>query len=139
MTRVLLADDNADLLSLMADAFRQQGYTVSLAPNGGIAARLIQSQRFDLIVTDILMPERDGIETIIQLGQSGDPPRIIAISGGGRDGGVEFLQCAKLLGADETLLKPFRMATLVAAAQRLTGHPTTSDREPTDADHRLAG
>lgn len=139
MTTVLLVDDNADLLSMMADAFAQQGYAVSLASNGGVAARLMQSRSFDLIVTDILMPERDGIETIIQSGQSDIPPRIIAISGGGRDGGVEFLQCAKLLGADETLLKPFRMATLVAAAQRITGHVQAPDPGTADADHRLAG
>lgn len=139
MTAVLLAEDNAELLSLMADAFAQQGYTVALATNGAVAERLARAQRFDLIVTDILMPERDGIETIIHVGQSDSPPRIIAISGGGRDGGVEFLHCAKLLGADEILLKPFRMATLVAAAQRLTGHARTLDQEPADADRRIAG
>jgi len=112
---------------------------VSLASNGAIAARLTRAQRFDLIVTDILMPERDGIETITELGQSGSPPRIIAISGGGRDGGVEFLHCAKLLGADEVLLKPFRMATLVAAARRLTGQAERSDQAQDHTDHRIAG
>lgn len=139
MTKVMLVEDNAQLLSLMADALAQQGYEVCTASNGDAAARLARFERFDLIVTDILMPERDGIETILHLAEGGSSAPIIAISGGGRDGGVEFLHCAKLLGAAETLLKPFRMATLVAAAQRLTGGARTSDQEATDPDHRLAG
>jgi CheY-like chemotaxis protein len=71
------------------------------------------------VVTDIVMPNQEGIETIMQLKRLERPPRVIAISGGGRRGGQDFLQWARHLGADAILPKPFRTSELIEIARTL--------------------
>jgi DNA-binding response OmpR family regulator len=72
-----------------------------------------------LVITDIIMPNKEGIETIMAIRSRGSKTPIIAISGGGRIGNADFLQMASRLGANEILAKPFNPQELVAAARRL--------------------
>jgi DNA-binding response OmpR family regulator len=117
--RVLLIDDDAALLGLMAHAFAAAGYATHTAENGRKGLALVDAYKPDLVVTDIVMPEMEGIGAILQIRRKPRPPKIIAISGAGPGGRRDYLSWAKHLGADEVLAKPFRMSQIVAVANRL--------------------
>jgi DNA-binding response OmpR family regulator len=117
--KVLLIDDDAVLLGLMAEAFTAAGYTTLTAENGRKGLRLLDTYQPDLVVTDIVMPEMEGIGVILQMRRKPRPPKIIAISGAGPGGRRDYLSWAKHLGADEVLAKPFRMSQIVALSNRL--------------------
>lgn len=139
MLPVLVIDDDPALISLMMSAFSRQGFETYSAANGCIGTRLFDAYHPRLVVTDIVMPEKEGIETIMDLKRSVDPPKVIAISGGRV--GCHYLRWAKELGADEVMLKPFPMAALVAAGCRLLGvpdHAPASD-QPHAMDNQQAG
>jgi len=120
--RVLLIDDDAALLGLMAHAFTAAGYTTLTAENGRKGLRLLDSYKPHLVVTDIVMPEMEGIGAILQIKRKPQAPKIIAISGAGPGGRRDYLSWAKHLGADEVLAKPFRMSQITAVADRLIDH-----------------
>jgi DNA-binding response OmpR family regulator len=117
--KVLLIDDDAALLGLMAHAFSAAGYTTLTAENGRKGLLLLDTFKPDLVVTDIVMPEMEGIGAILQIRRKPKPPKIIAISGAGPGGRQNYLSWAKHLGADEVLAKPFRMSQLVTMASHL--------------------
>ncbi|MBI1199847.1 MAG: response regulator [Phenylobacterium sp.] len=115
---VLVIDDDPDLLQLMVGAFRRAGFKAYSAANGRVGVQLMGALRPDLIVTDIVMPEKEGIATIIEARQVAPDTPVIAISGGGAYGRQNvFLQWAEELGADAVMAKPFPMASLVDAAR----------------------
>lgn len=115
---VLIADDDPDLLKLITAAFDRAGYRAYPARNGRLAAQLVRALKPDLLVTDIVMPEKEGIATIIETRAVAPDTAVIAISGGGAFGRTRaFLQWATELGADEVLAKPFAMSRLLAAAE----------------------
>jgi DNA-binding response OmpR family regulator len=117
--RVLLIDDDLTLLGLMADAFTAAGYTTRTADNGRKGLLALETYEPDLVVTDIVMPEMEGIGAILQIKRKPRPPKIIAISGAGPGGRRDYLSWAKHLGADEVLAKPFRMSQMMALASRM--------------------
>src|SRR5258708_10331237 len=117
--RVLLIDDDAALLELMAHAFAAAGYTILTAENGRKGLAAVDAFKPDLVVTDIVMPEMEGIGAILQIRRKPRPPKIIAISGAGPGGRRDYLSWAKHLGADEVLAKPFRMSQIVAPSNRV--------------------
>jgi DNA-binding response OmpR family regulator len=117
--RVLLIDDDQALLGLMAQAFTAAGYITRTAENGRKGLLALDSYRPDLVVTDIVMPEMEGIGAILQIKRRPRPPKIIAISGAGPGGRRDYLSWAKHLGADEVLAKPFRMSQILALAGRI--------------------
>ncbi|WP_295408659.1 response regulator [uncultured Thiocystis sp.] len=107
MVQVLIVDDDALFRHMLEDMVRREGYQVRTVGNGNEALQAIGVQPPDLIITDILMPEKDGIELILELVQRGNRIPIIAISGGRRAISAEFnLESAKLIGARATLTKP---------------------------------
>jgi DNA-binding response OmpR family regulator len=111
--KVLIIDDDPALLRLMAMAFQAAGFGVVSADNGRKGVRMASAHRPDLVVTDIVMPDIEGIGAIRAIKQGARPPKVIAISGAGRSRGADYLSWAKHLGADEVLAKPFRMAELM--------------------------
>lgn len=117
--RVVLIDDDAVLLGLMDHAFTAAGFLTRTAENGRKGLALVDSYKPDLVVTDIVMPEMEGIGAILQIKRKSQPPKIIAISGAGPGGRRDYLSWAKHLGADEVLAKPFRMSQILALASRL--------------------
>ena len=119
--KVLLIDDDPALLELMAQAFTQAGYVTLTANNGRKGLGLVDSYQPDLVVTDIVMPEMEGIGAILQIKRKPRPPKIIAISGAGPGGRRDYLSWAKHLGADEVLAKPFRVSQILAISNRLIG------------------
>ena len=119
MPNILVIDDNAELARVLATALRSAGYDVWMADNGKEGMRLLAQHAIDVLVTDIVMPEQDGIETI-QLARRANPAlRVITISGDSPRHAELYLSMTEKLGADRTLLKPFRLETLLSAVQEV--------------------
>jgi CheY-like chemotaxis protein len=115
---VLVVEDDPDLLRLITAAFARAGFKAYSARNGRLALQLLRALEPDLMVTDIVMPEKEGIATIIEAKQAAPNTSVIAISGGGQYGRTgNFLQWAEELGADEVMAKPFPMSQLLTAAR----------------------
>lgn len=117
--RVLLVDDMNGVRRSVAHVLRALGHEVVEAENGAIAIQLIREQVFDLIVTDILMPEVDGCEVIAYAKHQSNRPRIIAMSGGGSHATADQAIDRARDGADAVLLKPFNRNDIVEMVGRL--------------------
>src|SRR5215831_11647328 len=107
MTRILLVDDDDVSRSAVQRMLERAGYTVRSTGQGSQAIGLYQAERADLVITDLIMPEKDGLEIIQELRQLDPQVRILAISGGGRVEAEEYLSVARKFGAIEVLPKPF--------------------------------
>ena len=116
---ILMIDDNSQLRDLLGTALTKLGYVVTSAANGAEAFEAIAHSRFDLVITDLLMPEKDGIEVIGEVRRKQPAARIIAMSGGGRGSRDHYLQTAKGLGAHAILGKPFSVSELSAVLDSL--------------------
>ena len=112
--RILLVEDDDDARQAVSRLLEKAGYRVTQARNGQEAVRLWREQSGDLVLLDMFMPEKDGIETIVELRAHTPGVRIIAMSGGGSSGRIDILEDAKMLGADLTIQKPFHPADLLA-------------------------
>lgn len=112
---ILMIDDNEQLRDLLRAALLKMGYEVTSASNGAEAIDAIAKTSFDVVITDLLMPEKDGIEVIGELRRRQPHARIVAMSGGGRGSREHYLQTAKGLGAHALLGKPFSVTELGAA------------------------
>ena len=110
MAKILLVDDDPLVVESLLSAMESKGHAVVTASNGIKALKKFDQSAFDLVVTDIIMPEMDGIETILEMRRKRSNAKIVAISGGGRIGNVDYLEMAKKLGAIAVIKKPFRFA-----------------------------
>lgn len=115
--KVLIVEDEPELLAMMADAFRKAQLEVYTAGNGEVALELFHDVRPDLVITDIVMPAKEGVALIIDIKKSLFDAPVIAISGGGTRGCKDYLRWAKELGAALVLQKPFRMSILLMMAR----------------------
>lgn len=116
---VLVIEDDPVLLKSLAGWFVAAGCRVMAATDGAIGLDHFVRARPDLVVTDIIMPEREGVETILAMKARDRTVPILAISGGGRVGAGEFLSLALGLGADGALAKPFRSKELLTMSAQL--------------------
>ena len=114
MKKVLIVDDEALIREGLELALRNEGYGVEVAGNGEEALQVLEHFRPDVIVTDIIMPEKDGIELVLNIRKIDKSIRIIAISGGGRISANDHLKMASQLGANSILAKPFSISDLIA-------------------------
>lgn len=121
MPRILVIEDDAEVRELLERVLTREGYAVSTAANGKQGVASFGEQAFDLVITDIIMPEKDGIEAIMDLKRRRPDLKLIAISGGGRVEPGNYLHSAQLLGANRTLRKPFTNDEIVAAVRELLG------------------
>lgn len=120
MTRVLIIDDDTDLRMTLREILEQACYAVVEASNGQEGLQRYVVVPTDVVLLDILMPEREGLETIRALRRLNPQVRIIAMSGGGQTGSMDFLHVATALGAQRALRKPFRQQELLDAVRDLT-------------------
>jgi CheY-like chemotaxis protein len=122
MAHILIIDDEASLRDVVRDMLEMAGHSVAEARDGREALSIFALDNPDLVITDILMPERDGLETIAALREQHPLLPIVAVSGGG-DAGVDFyLSLAGHIGATRTLAKPFRQAALLDAVDGCLSH-----------------
>ena len=122
MTRILLIDDDALARDMLRQMLERAGYDVVEAASGREGLQHYQATAIDLIITDILMPDQDGLETILELRRLAPEAKIIAISGGGQSGLLDLLPIAAKLGAQWTLRKPLRRLELLEAIRQLVPH-----------------
>lgn len=120
MARILIIDDDAELRMTLRAIVEQAGYEVVEASNGQEGLQRYVVVPTDVVLLDILMPEREGLETISALRRLNPQVKIIAMSGGGQTGTMDFLHAAALMGAQRTLHKPFRQQELLDAVWELT-------------------
>lgn len=113
MAHILVIDDDEQFRGMLAQMLTQDGHQVSVAVDGEEGLRLASQAKPELIITDILMPKKDGMDLILELNRAGNKIPVIAVSGGRRCITAEFnLDSATLLGACATLAKPFSRADL---------------------------
>ena len=107
MARVLLIDDEEYVRMTLTQALEDDGHEVLVAINGQDGVNRYKTERPDLVITDVLMPEKEGIETVLELRKLDPDAKIIVISGGGRINNLDFLEVARKFGASAALKKPF--------------------------------
>ena len=129
MADILIIDDEPIVKNLFETFLREEGYSVATAADGREGMCLLQKQPPDLIITDILMPEMDGLEILLEIKKLKLGIPIIAISGGMRSLPASFLPQAKTFGASRVFEKPVCLAELLKAIQELLpGATTNSDQ-----------
>ena len=118
---VLLVDDDPDILEGLQSHFLSLGANVHTSSNGRDAIQEIERHMgvVDLVITDLIMPDSDGIELIIYLRHHFPETKIVAVSGGGMTEAMDYLESAKLLGANRILEKPFRQRELDELVQSI--------------------
>jgi len=121
--RALVIEDNEDFRKLTLAWFRKYGIEVEGAANGAQGLALQRARPADLIVTDIFMPEMEGIETIDDIRREFPEAKIIAMSGREPLRNFDVFRAARQVGAARTFNKPFRFEELIAAVRELTGSP----------------
>jgi DNA-binding NarL/FixJ family response regulator len=117
--RVLVIDDDEQMRTLLRQVMEWSGYTVTDAENGRKGMQRQREHPADLVITDLIMPEQEGLETISKLKKEYPDIKIVAISGGGRIGPEAYLPAAQELGADLVFSKPFDVKEFVAAVREL--------------------
>ena len=117
-TTILLIDDDPLVAFTVERMLQGGGFTVIRAADGEKGLRLLKEQKVDLIITDIIMPVKEGIETIREIREHDAKLPVIAVSGGGHGSGGNYLRMAQALGATEILTKPFDQDDLLGAVKR---------------------
>ena len=115
---VLIVDDQRDIRDLFSEILAAAGFTTVTALNGQQALEIVRNRRIDLVICDLVMPEKEGLETIQELCQTHPALKVIAISGAF---GGSFLKAAQLLGASAALLKPVSPDELVRTVNGVFG------------------
>ncbi len=121
MQRVLIIEDEIELREMIKTSLIRRKYTVFEAANGKDAIVHFKPSMTDLVVTDLIMPEEDGLKVIMKLKEMKPSLKIIAISGGGKAGPGGYLNLAKALGAHAVLSKPFSINDLISKIEELLG------------------
>jgi two-component system, chemotaxis family, chemotaxis protein CheY len=123
MAKILLVDDDTLVRTSLSLALEDAGHAVVQAVNGDEGLDALAREMFDVVVLDILMPEREGIETIREIRKTWTALPVLAISGGDKTGWSDFLKMASTLGANDTLAKPFTSTEFLARVTRLLERP----------------
>lgn len=121
MPRILVVDDDEQVRTMLRMTLEAAGYDADEAEDGRQAIRRQREKPADLVITDLIMPEKEGLETIMDLRREWPETKIIAISGGGRIVPTDFLWHAKRLGAAEVFQKPIDRKKLLGAVSSLIG------------------
>ncbi len=127
MATILVIDDDVQILWVIRKMLEQAGHTVITAADGEIGLKLYHDSPTDLIITDMIMPNKSGINMISDLVHDFPEVKIIAISGGGAIEAERYLNLARNLGARRTLTKPFSMQDLLAMVEEVLQLPACED------------
>ena len=113
MARILVIDDDDQILRMLHQVLEMEGHETTLASNGNKGLKILKETGADLIITDIIMPDKEGLETISELKENYPDLKIIAMSGGGTIDPDSYLKLAEKMGASRTLMKPFQREELL--------------------------
>jgi DNA-binding response OmpR family regulator len=123
MPRILVIDDEPLIRSTVVTILTREGFSVEEASDGTVGIAMVHKNQPDLVITDIFMPNRDGIEIVMELKRSHPRTKVIAMTGGGQTRMMEVASAAQILGADYILHKPFERESLLAAVNATLGTP----------------
>jgi DNA-binding NtrC family response regulator len=123
VARILIIDDEVSIRKPLQRLLERAGHEVVSAANGSEAVRLWRQRAGDMVITDIHMPEKNGLETIVELRQIAPQTRILAMSGGDLNPRVDVLGDATLLGASRTISKPFTLEEMLRAVEEVLEEP----------------
>ncbi len=115
--KILIIDDDELIRMTCRNILKKEGYTVLEAENGNVGMTVFKSESPDLVITDMLMPDKEGLETISEIRALNPNAKIIAISGGGDTHNMGFLQLARKIGANRALKKPIKAGELLSAVK----------------------
>ena len=120
MATVLIIDDDELMRTFLVESFEDKGYDVRSAPNGRIGVEAYIEQAADLVITDLFMPEKDGVEVVRTLVKHDPDVKIIAMSGGDSAGGrKDVLEVLEDFGVRKTFSKPFKIAEVLQTAEEI--------------------
>jgi CheY-like chemotaxis protein len=117
--KVLVIDDDHLVRYTLSKILQRNGYHVTTASDGKRAMAVFRDERPDVVITDIIMPEQEGIETILKIRSERPDVKIIAISGGARTHNLDYLGMAEAFGADDVISKPFEAEELLSRLARI--------------------
>jgi len=129
MARVLIIDDVEVARTVYSAALRKAGHDVETAENGGQATQLVNQSKFDVILTDLVMPEVDGLELIQMLMKIQDRPAVIAMSADEEINQSVYLKAAEMMGADHVVSKPINFDHLNRLVADLSPGPTVAESQ----------
>ena len=112
-------DDDAGIRQFVEKVLVRDGHDVVLAADSVQAMRALDASEFSVVLTDVVMPEADGLELIRMLRKRPSAPKVVAMSGGGRGAGAQYLEIAANLGAVATITKPFTVGELTSTIRQL--------------------
>jgi DNA-binding response OmpR family regulator len=116
---ILVVDDESQVRTMLQMFLRRSGFEVSEAADGEEALKILSSTAVDLVVLDLIMPGKEGLETLMAIRKKGADPKVVVVSGGAKSVDTDFLPVARKLGANATLKKPFRNEDLLRTIEGL--------------------
>jgi DNA-binding response OmpR family regulator len=119
LAKLLVVDDDEAVRVMLKTMLEMHSHAVTTAENGILALNCLRRQLPDVVILDIIMPEKEGFETIVEIRRDYPSLKIIAISGGGSIGAMNYLKLARTLGANRTIEKPVHMKELLTAIRQL--------------------
>ena len=119
MSSILLVDNDDQFRTMLSEVLTRAGYQVQEASDGQQAIESYASHPTDLVITDLVMPEKEGLEMIVEFKRLYAGAKIIAIPGGGRRGAQDYLKMASAFGAQRALAKPFSHAEILEAISQV--------------------
>ena len=123
MQSILVIDDDKLMCMALARILASAGFRVTQAFDGDEGLQLYRTYGFDLVITDLIMPDKEGIQIIRELRKENSNIRIIAMSAGGRGGATDYLKWARLMGAKQCLSKPIKREDLLNAVSTVLAMP----------------
>lgn len=128
MQKILIIDDEPHILLMLKKMLERAGFEIDMASNGNEGLELFRKSPTDMVITDIIMPEKEGLETIREMKRMRPELKIIAMSGGGKVSAENYLEIAKIFGASRVISKPFTQKDMVSAVQGLMGPDKRNDQ-----------
>jgi DNA-binding NtrC family response regulator len=129
MSKILVIEDEELMRDVISRMLRHDGYEVIELDDGRLVSGILEQGGIGLVVTDIIMPEKEGLEIITALKKEYPEIKIIAVSGGGSWGPDSYLQLARKFGADRTFIKPVMRKEFISAVKELIGEPGSGVKE----------
>jgi DNA-binding NtrC family response regulator len=126
---ILVVDDEEDVRDVLQGILESADYRVTTAADGNEASKLLAAEKFSIVLTDLLMPDRDGIEVVGELRKKYPTTPVIVMSGGGRMRHVEYLKMAKTFGAHAVLEKPFKSEQLLTTIASLLAEKKPAEKK----------
>ena len=119
MKSVLVVDDEPGMREMVKQLLLNEGYHVLEASNGKHAMEFLKNETLELVITDIIMEEMDGVEIILEIRENYPDVKIIAMSGGNKISSEDYLESASELGTDRIFTKPFALSDMLNAIKEL--------------------